>query len=86
MDNIKKAIEEFIGEYMPHIDNEYTYPVEEEDQRVFHKKLFTLLEMISKKVCKDTLLDNSKDGELFEDGFEADWVDYWQQTLKSLKE
>ena len=75
MDNIKKLIEE--AERDKSHDPHYIFGPE---------KLFALLEMISKKVCKDTLLDNSEDGELFEDGFEADWVDCWQQTLKSLKE
>lgn len=80
MKDIKKAIEE--AKYEDEHPNNYGAV----SYRFTPKKLFTLLEMVAKKICKDTLLDNSEDGELFEDGFEADWVDYWNETLKALKE
>ena len=85
MDNIKKAIEE--AKCTVALDENDEMVTLDEPRYYFTKDgLFTLFEMISKKVCKDTLLDNSEDGELFEDGFEADWVDYWNETLKALKE
>ena len=49
----KELKAEFIGKYMPHIDNECTYPVEDEDQRVFESDLDNLLEAVAKAQRKD---------------------------------
>jgi len=106
MDNIKKAIEEFIKNHAlqcPDCDNSgtrtvssYMNPPEPEQcefcycepNSVFNIKseLFFILEMISENAWNTCEEDDARHYLTGKDCIYRSFSDYWQQTLKKLKE
>lgn len=45
--------QEFISDYMPHIDKKATYPMEEEEQKVWLKRLDNLLRQYTEQESRE---------------------------------